>query len=256
MPEEYDTPVDGTRGSEMVKLGRSVYERTNPNYVDRVDKRNAEIYFGLDAIRRAQFLEGLPLEEKWALREKIRWVEFVAASEITEQDTSAVVLVQAVVEPYQAHSEGSLVRILEAPWRMIVSHLKTDWSLAFKISPRMWEEMIAAAFTKAGFDDVILTPRSGDHGRDVIAVRKGIGSIRIIDSVKAYKASHLVKHDDVRALAGVLLGDQQASKGIITTTSDFAPEITKDPFLAPLMPYRLELMNGKALRDWLQGLAE
>lgn len=215
-----------------------------------------KIYFGLDAIGRTQFLEGLPLEEKWALTEKLRWVEFVAASEVTENDASAVVLVQAVVEPYQTHSEGSLIRVLEVPWKIIVSHLKRDWSLAFKIHPRTWEEMIAAAFDKAGYDDVILTPRSGDHGRDVIAVRKGIGSIRIIDSVKAYKANHLVKHDDVRALAGVLLGDHQASKGIVTTTSDFAPGIARDPFLAPLMPYRLELMNGKALRDWLQRLAE
>ncbi|WP_370137360.1 hypothetical protein [Bradyrhizobium sp. USDA 313] len=32
-----------------------------------------------------------------------------------------------------------------------------------------------------------LTPRSGDHGRDVIAVRSGVGCIKIIGSVKAYK---------------------------------------------------------------------
>jgi restriction system protein len=71
--------------------------------------------------------------------------------------------------------------------------------------------MIAAAFDQAGYDEVILTPRSGDHGRDVIAIKKGVGSIRIIDSVKAYKPGHLVRYDDVRALAGVLLGDQGAS---------------------------------------------
>ena len=45
-------------------------------------------------------------------------------------------------------------------------------------------------------------------------------------------------------------------KGIITTASDFPPNIMKDPFIAPFVPYRLELMNGKALQEWLKKLAE
>jgi restriction system protein len=114
--------------------------------------------------------------------------------------------------------------------------------------------MIAAAFDQDGYDEVTLTPRSGDHGRDVIAIKKGIGCIRIINSVKAYAPGNLVRPDDVRALAGVLHGDQKASKGMITTTSDFAPSIETDPYLAPLMPYRLELMNGVRLREWLAKL--
>jgi restriction system protein len=52
-----------------------------------------------------------------------------------------------------------------------------------------------------------------------------------------------------------LLGDQRASKGIVTTTSAFAPGIVNDPFLKPLIPYRLELMDGTALQRWLEDLA-
>lgn len=164
-------------------------------------------------------------------------------------------LVQGVIEPYAESSEGKLIRAFSIPWKTIVHLLKNDWQNAFQISSRQWEEMIAAAFDYAGYDEVTLTPRSGDHGRDVIAVKRGIGSIRIIDSVKAYKPGHLVRYDDVRALAGVLLGDQRASKGIITTTSAFAPGIVNDPFLKPLIPYRLELMDGTALQSWLEDLA-
>jgi len=164
-------------------------------------------------------------------------------------------LVQSIVQPCTDTSEGTLIRALCIPWRMIVNSLKNDWQKAFQISSRQWEEMIAAAFDQAGYDEVILTPRSGDHGRDVIAIKKGVGSIRIIDSVKAYKPGHLVRYDDVRALAGVLLGDQGASKGIVTTTSAFAPGIVNDPFLQPLMPYRLELMDGIALQKWLEDIA-
>lgn len=176
---------------------------------------------------------------------------------ITEQNLSeAALLVQGVVEPYAATSEGQLVHAFALPWRTIVTRLKKDWMLAFKIPPRIWEEMIAAAFDQEGYDEVILTPRSGDHGRDVIAIKKGIGCIKIIGSVKAYAPGNLVRPDDVRALAGVLYGDPKASKGIITTTSDFAPSIPTDPFLSPLMPYRLELMNGIKLREWLNKLTE
>jgi hypothetical protein len=41
---------------------------------------------------------------------------------------------------------------------------------------------------KAGFEEVILTPRSGDHGRDVIATKKALGTIRVIDQVKGLLA--------------------------------------------------------------------
>jgi restriction system protein len=92
-----------------------------------------------------------------------------------------------------------------------------------------------------------LTPRSGDYGRDiiaVIAVIKGIGRVRTIDQVKAFKPPHLVTAKDVRALMGVLQGDG-ASKGFLTTTSDFAPTLREDPLIKPFLGNRIELINGK-----------
>lgn len=167
----------------------------------------------------------------------------------------ANLLVQGIIERVEPHSEGYLIRAISLPWKVIARELVNDWNKAFKIPSDKWEEMIAAAFEQDGFDQVILTPRSGDRGRDVIAIKNGIGSIRIIDSVKAYKPGHLVKHDDIRALSGVMHGDHQATKAILTTTSDFAPGIITDPYLKPLIPYRLELMNGEKLRRWLESLA-
>ena len=175
--------------------------------------------------------------------------------DLNDRPDSAGLLIQGIIQPYGNTPGGKLIRAMALPWQVIVDALVKDWSLADQIPFARWEEMVAAAFDRAGYDEVTLTPRSGDHGRDVIAVKKGIGSIRIIDSVKAYKHGHLVGYDDVRALSGVLHGDQQATKGIITTTSDFAPGISNDPFLKPLIPYRLELMNGAALKKWLQELA-
>lgn len=55
-----------------------------------------------------------------------------------------------------------------------------------RLDQSRWEEILAAAYDKAGFDEVILTPRSGDLGRDVIAIRKGFGSVKLIEQAKAY----------------------------------------------------------------------
>jgi restriction system protein len=85
---------------------------------------------------------------------------------------------------------------------------------------------------------------------------KGVGCVKIIGSVKAHKPGHLVGYDAVRSLIGVLAGERDTSKGIITTTSDFPPKILSDPFIAPFVPYRLELLNGTALQKWLKDLLE
>jgi hypothetical protein len=69
-------------------------------------------------------------------------------------------------------------------------------------------------------------------------------------------AGRLVRHDDVRALVGVLAMEPDSSKGIITTTSDFAPKIYTNPQYKALMLTRLELVNGKRLQEWLARLAK
>jgi len=161
-------------------------------------------------------------------------------------------LVKAVLSFGDSTNEGKLIEAVTIPWFDIIELLIKDPEAAFKISPRQWEEIIAGAYKQAGFDEVILTPRSGDYGRDVIAIKKGLGEVRVIDQVKAYKRDHLVTADDVRALVGVLHGDG-ASKGFLTTTSDFAPMLRFDPLITPFMPSRLQLINGHFL---LKRLAE
>lgn len=163
-------------------------------------------------------------------------------------------VLQMVLVPGERVEEGRLIEAVTVPWFEIIKQLEKDPGLVYKMPARLWEEIVAGAYKKAGFDEVILTPHSGDRGRDIIAVKKGLGSIRVIDQVKAYKPGHLVTANDVRALFGVLQGDG-ASKGFVTTTSDFAPRIKEDPLLMPFMPSRLELINGVMLLKRLQELA-
>jgi restriction system protein len=163
-------------------------------------------------------------------------------------------LVKSIIVANDKTSEGRLVAAASIPWFDIIRILRNDPSAAFQIPPYKWEEIVAGAYHKAGFHEVIITPRSKDRGRDVIATMRGLGSIRIIDQVKAYRIGRLVTANDVRALYGVLIADG-ASKGFLTTTSDFAPQLVSDPLLSPLIPSRIELVNGQRLLSRLETLA-
>ena len=149
--------------------------------------------------------------------------------------------------------EGQLVEAVAIPWFEIILQLERDPAFMFTVPWRKLEEIIAGAFNRDGYPDVVLTPPSGDGGRDIIATRPGVGSVRIFGQVKAYARGHLVTADETRSMLGVLDGEN-VSKGLITTTSDFAPRMREDAHLQKFMPYRLELMNGSRLRDWLVGL--
>lgn len=162
-------------------------------------------------------------------------------------------MMKAVFIPGDKTSEGVLVEMVTLPWFDIIEEYLRDPTVALQIPDRKWEEIIAAAYKKAGFDEVTLTPRSGDRGRDVIAIKRTHGIVRVIDQVKAYAPGHLVPANDVRALIGVLQTDC-AAKGFLTTTSDFAPRIRTDPTITPFIPSRLELINGTGLRAWLEQL--
>lgn len=163
-------------------------------------------------------------------------------------------LLQAVVEFGNKTPDGQLIEAVAPAWVEIIKLLKSDPSALTELSPRKMEEMIAGWYSAAGWE-VTLTPPSGDLGRDVIAISPGFFKVRIIDQVKKYKPNHLVKADEVRALIGVLKMDDKATMGVVTTTSDFAPKIKDDPFIAPLIPHRLELINGPHLLDRLDKIA-
>jgi hypothetical protein len=107
--------------------------------------------------------------------------------------------IKTIIVPGQKTIDGQLVEAVALPWFDIVEILRKDPSAAFQIDPRTWEEIVAGAYKKAGFDEVTLTRRSGDLGRDVIAIKKGLGTVRVIDQVKAFGPTHLVPAEDVRA---------------------------------------------------------
>jgi restriction system protein len=96
--------------------------------------------------------------------------------------------------------------------------------------------MVVKTGTRAA--SVQKAPASRGKGRDVIATKHGVGSVRFFDQVKRYGADYLVTANDVRAMIGVLSIEPNVSKGIITTTTDFAPGVYTDDNIKKFMPHR------------------
>ncbi len=173
---------------------------------------------------------------------------------LREAAQAVSLVLQALLIPKCVTAEGQLIEAVALPWFEIVNRVLQDPSRAFEIDWRKWEELIAGAYAQEGWD-VVLTPRANDKGRDIIASSARLGKIRIVDQVKAYRPGRPVSADEVRAMLGVLTVEQNVSKGLITTTSTFAPGILRDRDITRLMPYRLELKGGDALIEWLAGIA-
>jgi len=203
----------------------------------------------------ARIQESLAEQKGFSLSPSVERLEAVA-EEISSLIPLATLIISKLIIPEKHVDDGVLLLSTAIEWDEILKHLDKDWDNAFKIPPDKWEEIVAGAYKRAGFDEVILTRRSNDKGRDVIAIKKGVGTVKILGSVKAYGPGKVVRHDDVRALVGVLSMEPNASKGVLTTTSDFAPMVMKDTRYTNLMPTRLELVNGKQLQEWLRVLSK
>jgi restriction system protein len=158
----------------------------------------------------------------------------------------AVLLSQAIIIPGDKTNEGHLVEAVNEAFGELVKYFVQNPDAMFKVDPRKLEEIVAAMYAKRGFE-VTLTPRSADKGRDVIAVKHGFGSVRLLESVKRYREDRKVTAEEVQALLGVLMTDSRASKGLVTTTSEFAPGIYKNDDIIRHIPFRLELVNGAEL---------
>jgi hypothetical protein len=73
--------------------------------------------------------------------------------------------------------------------------------------------------------------------------------MRIFDEVKRYAPGSRIDAGIVRALYGVISLDANVSKGVITTTANFAPGIEAE--FADVIPFRLNLRNGSGLAKWM-----
>jgi restriction system protein len=161
---------------------------------------------------------------------------------------------QTVIDRIQRVPEGHLIEVVMIPWFAIYREMRRDPGVMHQLTPLHLEELIAGAYKLAGFSSVIVTPRSGDHGRDVIATSPDGYTVRILDQAKKYGPDKVVGYDAIRAFIMVLDADR-ATRGFLTTTGIFPPDILEDPFIAPRLGSTLELVEGSNLVKRLGELA-
>lgn len=174
--------------------------------------------------------------------------EAESSAAAAEVELPEIVVGIALLDLADRADEGQIVRAITPAWINVVRSLRRDLQAFRELTDRQLEELIAGGYREEGWE-VILTPRSGDGGIDVIAMRPDFGGIRVLDQAKRYAPGNLVPANDVRAMLGVLQMDSRASKAVISTTSDFAPGVYDE--FATIMPTRLQLRNGPQLQEWL-----
>jgi HJR/Mrr/RecB family endonuclease len=101
--------------------------------------------------------------------------------------------------------------------------ISNDPNLMHGMNPIDFEYFIAELMDKSGFENIIVTPRSGDKGRDILAT-KTVCDVPIIFAFecKKYAPNRKIKPEIMRALLGTVSHPQtKANKGVLVTTSSF-----------------------------------
>lgn len=108
------------------------------------------------------------------------------------------------------------------PLRLIAMILRSPNEVR-NLTPRQFEEFVADVLAQLGFTDIVLTPRSGDGGKDVIASNKINGiPLAFYFECKKYAEGNKIQLDTLRALLGTMAHEStQVNKGVLVTTSTF-----------------------------------
>ncbi len=136
--------------------------------------------------------------------------------------------------------------------REILAYFGRHPELMHSLSPRKFEELVAAVFRQSGFD-VELTPETRDGGVDIIAVRHDslVGNEMHLIECKRYLPHNTVGIGVVQRLLGVV-EQHRATKGVVMTTSSFSKDAK---LVAASTCHRLELNEYHQISGWLSRFA-
>src|SRR4028119_2002012 len=97
------------------------------------------------------------------------------------------------------------------------------------LGAREFEQFVATLIGKLGFESIVLTPSSGDGGRDILATKRVNGiPIMFAFECKKYAPDRPVGPEIVRALLGTIRHPATpATMGVVVTTSTFSPAARK-----------------------------
>lgn len=68
-------------------------------------------------------------------------------------------VLSSIIMPGNKTHEGVLIEAIDIIWKDLLRLFKADPQIIYTIDPHKWEEIVAASYKAAGFDQVTLTPR-------------------------------------------------------------------------------------------------
>ncbi|BAY94559.1 MULTISPECIES: restriction endonuclease [unclassified Tolypothrix] len=130
------------------------------------------------------------------------------------------------------------------------SYRKKLLEILLSLPPSGFERLCQRLLRESGFEQVIVTGRSGDGGIDghgILQINPFV-SFKVLFQCKRYAGS--VSSSQVRDFRGAMMG--RADKGIIITTGTFTPDAQKEALRDGVPP--LELVHGDKLLDMFENL--
>lgn len=226
---------------EKTRRTRGTYARTNPDYVTQVDQRNLELYLRLKRYpkRANEFIGSLPTEERRALHHRLE--EFEEFKKATPAELSSKRGPETLTSEIITLNQELADFFARQPERL------------HELTPRKFEELIASILRAMGAE-VTLTKETRDGGRDILAVfRTPVGELLTIVECKKYRIDRCVGVGLVERFMYVVEKKDQASCGLIATTSYFSPEVHA---MAKEMPFRLKLRDFKGIHEWVKSYGQ
>lgn len=138
----------------------------------------------------------------------------ISADEIDEIEPENIILPD--------EHKSNLIKVDGLPLKAISTILRDPKEL-HNLSPGQFEEFIADILSKLGFKNIVLTPRSSDGGKDVIASNKVNGiPMSFYFECKKYAKGNKIQLNTLRAPLGTVAhSSNETNIGVLVTTSTF-----------------------------------
>ncbi len=199
----------------------------------------------------------------WSLTDKGRTTQILSYEEgmfvynetrmiIAEERAAAenIPLAQAVAENEQNISTLPKNANSDDPYLAVETHREKLRNLLHSLPPSGFERLCQRLLREAGFQQVIVTGRTGDGGIDGHGVLQlnPLVSFKVLFQCKRYTGS--VGASQVRDFRGAMQG--RADKGIILTTGTFTNDAQKEALRDGVPP--IELVDSEKLMDMFENL--
>ena len=216
-------------------------------------------FLDFEHLRAAQRMQGQYVGNYiQAMNSAIAEANFVAEIELSESEGdaesggAAKKVEEQLVEEAPAGVLENLRRVDFEPITLLDRALRDPEAIR-SFSSREFEDFIAQLTDGLGFEDVVITPRSGDKGRDVTATKRIYGiPILFAFECKRFEPNRPVGVQFARALLGTISHDEaRANKGVLVTTSHFTRGARQFILTEPSLDSR----DFEGVVGWLQDYA-